>query len=166
MSPYLDDVVVVGDRIEVGGPIGGYFVWHVSQGGPLLLVGGGSGVVPLMAMLRHRAAQQSTVPTRLLYSCRSADDVIYRAQLGQLTQSGSGLEIAITYTRTAPPGWVGYQRRIDRAMLHDVVKSLGSNIRAYVCGPTLLVEAVSSELVAMALATERIRTERFGPTGS
>jgi ferredoxin-NADP reductase len=166
VSPYLDDVVVVGDRIEVRGPIGGYFVWHVSQGGPLLLVGGGSGVVPLMAMLRHRAAQQSTVPTRLLYSCRSADDVIYRAQLGQLTQSGSGLEIAITYTRTAPPGWVGYQRRIDRAMLHDVVKSLGSNIRAYVCGPTLLVEAVSSELVAMALATERIRTERFGPTGS
>jgi ferredoxin-NADP reductase len=166
VSPYLDDVVVVGDRIEVRGPIGGYFVWHVSQGGPLLLVGGGSGVVPLMAMLRHRAAQQSTVPTRLLYSCRSADDVIYRAQLGQLTQSGSGLEIAITYTRTAPPGWVGYQRRIDRAMLHDVVKSLGSNIRAYVCGPTLLVEAVSSELVAMALATERVRTERFGPTGS
>jgi ferredoxin-NADP reductase len=166
VSPYLDDVVVVGDRIEVRGPIGGYFVWHVSQGGPLLLVGGGSGVVPLMAMLRHRAAQQSTVPTRLLYSCRSADDVIYRAQLEQLTQSGSGLEIAITYTRTAPPGWVGYQRRIDRAMLHDVVKSLGSNIRAYVCGPTLLVEAVSSELVAMALATERVRTERFGPTGS
>jgi ferredoxin-NADP reductase len=166
VSTYLDDVVVVGDRIEVRGPIGGYFVWHVSQGGPLLLVGGGSGVVPLMAMLRHRAAQQSTVPTRLLYSCRSADDVIYRAQLGQLTQSGSGLEIAITYTRTAPPGWVGYQRRIDRAMLHDVVKSLGSNIRAYVCGPTLLVEPVSSELVAMAVATERIRTERFGPTGS
>ena len=166
VSSYLDDVVVLGDRIEVRGPIGGYFVWDVSLGGPLLLVGGGSGVVPLVAMLRHRAAQQSTVPTRLLYSCRSADDVIYRAQLEQLTQSGSDLNIAITYTRAAPPGWVGYQRRIDRAMLDDVVKPLGSNIRAYVCGPTLLVEAVSSELVAMGLARERIRTERFGPTGN
>jgi ferredoxin-NADP reductase len=166
VSSYLDDVVVLGDQIEVRGPIGGYFVWDVSLGGPLLLVGGGSGVVPLMAMLRHRAAQQSTVPTRLLYSCRSADDVIYRAQLERLMESGSGLDIAITYTRAAPPGWDGYHRRIDRAMLDEVVKPLGSNIRAYVCGPTLLVEAVSSELVALGLATERIRTERFGPTGN
>jgi ferredoxin-NADP reductase len=166
VSPYLHDVVVVGDQIEVRGPIGGYFIWDVSLGGPLLLVGGGSGVVPLMAMLRHRAAQQSAVPTRLLYSCRSADEVIYRAQLDRLVESGSGLEIAFTFTREAPPGWVGYQRRIDRAMLDDVAKPVGNDLRAYVCGPTLLVEAVSNELVAMGLWAERIRTERFGPTGS
>jgi ferredoxin-NADP reductase len=166
VSPYLDDVLVPGDRLEVRGPIGGYFVWDVSLGGPLLLIGGGSGVVPLMAMLRHRAAQQSRIPARLLYSTRSADDVIYRAELERLASGDGELEMAFTFTRHAPPGWTGYQRRIDAAMVREVVQPLGNGVRAYVCGPTLLVEAVSNALAAMGLSAERIRTERFGPTGT
>jgi ferredoxin-NADP reductase len=165
VSPYLDDVVVAGDRLEVRGPIGGYFVWDVSLGGPLLLVGGGSGVVPLMAMLRHRAAQHSAVPARLLYSSRSADEVIYRAELDALAAGDDQLKVVYTFTRHAPPGWTGYQRRIDPAMLNDVIQPLGNSVRSYVCGPTLLVEAVSNALVAMGQPAERIRTERFGPTG-
>ena len=165
VSPYLHDIVVPGDRIEVRGPIGGYFVWDVSLGGPLLLVGGGSGVVPLMAMLRQRAARQSNIPVRLLYSSRSADDVIYRAELERLANGDRDVHVVFTYTRHAPPGWTGYQRRIDAAMLSEVAQPLGSDVRSYVCGPTLLVESVSNALVAMGLPPERIRTERFGPTG-
>jgi ferredoxin-NADP reductase len=163
VSPYLHDVLVAGDRLEVRGPIGGYFFWEVSLGGPLLLVGGGSGVVPLMAMLRHRAARKSMVPARLLYSIRSLDDVIYRDELDTLARAGDALEIVFTFTRHAPAGWRGYQRRIDAAMLNDV--PLGDGVRAYACGPTLLVEAVANALVATGLPAERIRTERFGPTG-
>jgi ferredoxin-NADP reductase len=165
VSPYLDNVLVPGDRLEVRGPIGGYFVWDVSLGGPLLLIGGGSGVVPLMAMLRHRAAQRSPIPARLLYSSRSDDEIIYRDELEQLASADSELEVIFTFTRHAPPGWTGYQRRIDPAMLHEVLQPLGGGVRSYVCGPTLLVEAVSNALVAMGLPAERIRTERFGPTG-
>jgi ferredoxin-NADP reductase len=165
VSPYLDDVLMVGDRLEVRGPIGGYFVWDVSLGGPLLLIGGGSGVVPLMAMLRHRAAQRSSIPTRLLYSSRSADEVIYRTELDGLPRGDGALEIFFTYTRRPPPGWTGYQRRIDPAMLEEVMRPLGAGVLVYVCGPTLLVEAVSNALVAMGLPAERVRTERFGPTG-
>jgi ferredoxin-NADP reductase len=165
VSPYLDNVLVPGDALEVRGPIGGYFVWDVSRGGPLLLVGGGSGVVPLMAMLRHRAAQHSRIPARLLYSSRSADDVIYKDELGRLASDDSGLDVVFTFTRNAPPDWTGYQRRIDTAMLNDVVRPL-QGVLAYVCGPTLLVEAVSKALVAMGLPPERVLTERFGPTGS
>jgi ferredoxin-NADP reductase len=164
VSPYLDDILVPGDKLEVRGPIGGYFVWDVSLGGPLLLVGGGSGVVPLMAMLRHRAAQHSPIPARLLYSSRSADEVIYRAELDALAAGDDQLKVVFTFTRHAPPGWTGYQRRIDPAMLNDVAP-LGQGARSYVCGPTLLVEAVSNALVAMGQPAERIRTERFGPTG-
>jgi ferredoxin-NADP reductase len=166
VSPYLDDVVVIGDQLEVRGPIGGYFVWDVALGGPLLLVGGGSGVVPLMAMLRHRAAQHSSIPARLLYSSRSPDDVIYRAELDTLAAGDEQLDVLYTFTRHAPPGWTGYQRRIDAAMLKDVMQQLGTDVRAYVCGPTLLVEAVSNALVALGQPAERIRTERFGPTGT
>jgi ferredoxin-NADP reductase len=166
VSPYLDDVLMIGDGLEVRGPIGGYFVWDVSMGGPLLLIGGGSGVVPLMAMLRHRAAQRSSIPTRLLYSSRSADEVIYRTELDGLPRGDGALEIFFTYTLDAPPGWTGYQRRIDPAMLDEVIRPLGAGVLAYVCGPTLLVEAVSNALVAMGLPAERVRTERFGPTGS
>jgi ferredoxin-NADP reductase len=162
----LDDVLMIGDGLEVRGPIGGYFVWDVSMGGPLLLIGGGSGVVPLMAMLRHRAAQRSSIPTRLLYSSRSADEVIYRTELDGLPRGDGAVEIFFTYTRDAPPGWTGYQRRIDPAMLDEVIRPLGAGVLAYVCGPTLLVEAVSNALVAMGLPAERVRTERFGPTGS
>jgi ferredoxin-NADP reductase len=165
VSPYLHDVVVPGDRLELRGPIGGYFVWDVSLGGPVLLVGGGSGIVPLMAMLRHRAAQKSQIPARLLYSCRGVDDVIYRDELDALARAGNGLEIDFTFTRRAPSGWTGYERRIDAAMLNDVKTPLGAGVRAYVCGPTLLVEAVAGALVGTGVPAERILTERFGPTG-
>jgi ferredoxin-NADP reductase len=165
VSPYLHDVLVPGDQLEVRGPIGGYFVWDTSLGGPLLLIGGGSGVVPLMAMLRHRAAQHSPIPTRLLYSSRSADEVIYREELDRLAGSDGELEVVFTFTRHAPPGWIGFQRRIDRAMVSEVAQSFGNGVRSYVCGPTLLVEAVSNALVEMGLPAERVRTERFGPTG-
>jgi ferredoxin-NADP reductase len=166
VSPYLHDVLVRGDQLEVRGPIGGYFVWDVTIGGPLLLVGGGSGVVPLMAMLRHRAAQRSTVPARLLYSARSAEEAIYRAELDVLANSDTGLEVDFTFTRSVPPGWIGYRRRIDSSMLDEVMRPLGKDVRAYVCGPTSLVEAVANALVAMGLQAERVLTERFGPTGT
>jgi ferredoxin-NADP reductase len=166
VSPYLDDVLMAGDQLEVRGPIGGYFVWDVSLGGPLLLIGGGSGVVPLMAMLRHRAAEHSHIPARLLYSSRTADDVIYRAELERLAAADAALKVALTFTRGAPPGWTGHQRRIDTAMLREVMQPLGNDVHSYVCGPTLLVEAVSTALVAMGLPAERVRTERFGPTGT
>jgi ferredoxin-NADP reductase len=165
VSPYLHDVVVMGDQLEVRGPIGGYFVWDVMLGGPLLLVGGGSGVVPLMAMLRHRAAQRSAIPTRLLYSVRSIDDVIYREELERLAHTGSALEIVYTFTRQVPPGWSGYRRRIDAPMLNDVKQPLGEGVRAYTCGPTLLVESVADALVGAGIPAQRIFTERFGPTG-
>ncbi len=166
VSPYLDDVLMPGDQLEVRGPIGGYFVWDVSLGGPLLLIGGGSGVVPLMAMLRHRAAQKAPIPARLLYSSRSAQEVIYRTEFERLADGDGELEVVFTFTRHAPPGWTGYQRRIDPAMLDEVMQSLGNGVRSYVCGPTLLVEAVSNALVAMGLPAGRVRTERFGPTGT
>ena len=165
VSPYLHDLVVTGDRLEVRGPIGGYFVWKVALGGPLLLIGGGSGVVPLMAMLRHRAAQHDSVPARILYSSRTSDDVIYRDELDALAAGDRGFEAFFTFTRQAPSGWTGYRRRIDAAMLSEVIKPFGMQARAYVCGPTLLVEAVASALVQMGLPIEQIRTERFGPTG-
>jgi ferredoxin-NADP reductase len=166
VSPYLHDVLVPGDQLEVRGPIGGYFVWDVALGGPLLLVGGGSGVVPLMAMLRHRAAQHATLPARLLYSSRSMDDVIYRDELDGLAHSDRALEVFYTFTRQAPAGWTGYRRRIDAAMLGEVIKPFDKRARVYVCGPTLLVEAVANALVQMQLPIEQIRTERFGPTGA
>ena len=166
VSPYLHDVLVPGDQLEVRGPIGGYFVWEVALGGPLLLVGGGSGVVPLMAMLRHRAAQHATLPARLLYSSRSVDDVIYRDELDGLTRSDGAFEVFYTFTRQPPAGWTGYRRRIDAAMLGEVIKPFDKRARVYVCGPTLLVEAVANALVQMQLPIEQIRTERFGPTGA
>jgi len=166
VSPYLHDVLVLGDQLEVRGPIGGYFVWEVALGGPLLLVAGGSGVVPLMAMLRHRVAQHASLPARLLYSSRSAGDVIYRDELDGLAATDPAFEVFYTFTREPPAGWTGYRRRIDAAMLGEVIKPFDRRARVYVCGPTLLVEAVANALVQMALPTEQIRTERFGPTGA
>jgi ferredoxin-NADP reductase len=165
VSTYMHDVLVPGDLVEMRGPIGGYFVWDVSRGGPLLLVAGGSGVVPLMAMLRHRAAAHSTIPTRLLYSVRSPEDVIYADELKRLADAGDGLEVIYTFTRSQPPGWTGYARRIDRVMLTEVAAPLGSGALVYVCGPTLLVEAVAQTLVEIGIPPARVLTERFGPTG-
>src|SRR2546428_5832284 len=136
VSPYLHDVVVTGDQIEVRGPIGGYFVWEVALGGPLLLIGGGSGVVPLMAMLRHRAAQHATVPVRILYSTRTPDDVIYRQELDSLAAGDPGFEAFFPFTRLAPPGWTGYRRRIDRAVLGEGIKAVGTAAPISVFGAT------------------------------
>jgi ferredoxin-NADP reductase len=178
VSSYLNDVLVVGDQLEVRGPIGGYFVWEVSMRGPLLLVAGGSGIVPLMAMIRHRAAAgdchdhgaadspNAKTQTRLLYSTRSPEDVIYFEELMNLRAECDGLEIFHTFTRQQPPDWTGYARRIDNRMLSEVAGPLGKSALAYVCGPTLLVEAVANGLVQIGLSPQRIRTERFGPTGS
>jgi ferredoxin-NADP reductase len=157
VSPYLAEELVVGDKLELRGPIGGYFVWEVDHGGPLLLVGGGSGVVPLMCMLRHRAAAASNVPARLLYSARSLDDVIYREELGRF-------EVVYTLTREQPSGWTGYARRVDDEMLREVADPSSEGL-AYVCGPTRFVESVADGLVGIGYAPERVRTERFGPTG-
>ncbi len=164
-SPYLHDVVVPGDRLEVRGPIGGYFVWRAEQGGPLLLVAGGSGIVPLMSMVRHRVAARARVPVRLLYSSRTVDDIIYSEELARLAGANSSLEVLHTLTRSQPPGWTGYARRIDRQMLREVLKPLGSSTMAYICGPTLLVESVANALGDLGLPPSAIRTERFGPTG-
>jgi ferredoxin-NADP reductase len=165
VSAYLVGELRVGDRLEFRGPIGGYFVWDVSVGGPLLLVAGGSGICPLMAMLRHRAAVGSAVPTRLLYSSRSLEDVIYRDELDRLTATGTGLEVMHTLTRIQPAGWTGYRRRIDREMLTEVAWPADQHPLAFVCGPTPLVEAVATALVQLGHEAERIKTERFGPTG-
>jgi ferredoxin-NADP reductase len=165
VSPFLAGEVRIGDMLEFRGPIGGYFVWEVAIGGPLLLVAGGSGICPLMAMLRHRAARGSAVPTRLLYSARSMDDLIYRDELDRLAATGDGLEVRYTLTREQPPGWSGYQRRIDRDMLVDVAWPPWEHALTFVCGPTPLVESVAEALVQLGHDAARIKTERFGPTG-
>jgi ferredoxin-NADP reductase len=163
VSPYLTDELHAGDKLELRGPVGGYFVWEPSEGGPVLLVGGGSGVVPLMAMIRERAATGSDVDMRLLLSSRGWDDVIYRDELERL--AGNGLTVTHTLTRAQPQGWTGYARRIDGEMLAEVGPSPGDRPHVYVCGPTPLVEAVATELVGLGHEPQRIKTERFGPTG-
>src|SRR6266576_1494913 len=144
VSPYLTDELRVGDKLELRGPIGGYFVWKSHMGGPLLLVAGGSGIVPLMAMLRHRAAAGSTVPTRLLYSSRSSEEVIYRDELDHLVKNSTMLEVVQTLTRMQPPGWTGYHRRIDSEMLRAVAWPPGQRPLAFICGPTPFVETAAT----------------------
>jgi ferredoxin-NADP reductase len=165
VSPYLIDELAEGDQLELRGPIGGYFVWDVEMGGPLLLVGGGSGVCPLMAMIRHRTARGSRVPTRLLYSSRSIEDVIYRVELDGFAGRADGLEVFHTLTRSQPPNWIGYRRRIDREMLAEVGFAAEERPLCMVCGPTPLVEAVARTLVELGNPPDHIKTERFGPTG-
>lgn len=165
VSTYLHDILIVGDQVELRGPIGGYFVWEAKMGGPLLLIAGGSGIVPLMAMLRHRQAVKSNVPVRLLYSSRNYDDIIYREELDGLVENSSGLEVIHTITRQFPQSWKGYTRRIDMGMLGDVIKPLGKDLKVYICGPTALVESAANSLVALGIPPVQIKTERFGPTG-
>jgi ferredoxin-NADP reductase len=165
VSPYLTEDLRVGDKLELRGPIGGYFVWDASMGGLLLLVAGGSGIVPLMAMLRHRAATSSSVPTRLLYSSRSLEDVMYRDELDHLVTNTTLLEVVQTLTRVQPPGWTGYTRRIDMQMLREVTWPVEQRPIAYICGPTPFVETAAASLVALGHEPARIKTERFGPTG-
>ena len=166
VSAFLHEVVVPGDRLELRGPIGGYFVWEAMLGGPLLLVAGGSGIVPLMAMARHRARAASTTPARLLFSSRGPEEIIYRDELESSAAAGDGFGVTHTLTRHQPAGWTGYARRIDEAMLTEVLEPLGSAARAYACGPTALVEVVANGLVRLGLPPDRVRTERFGPTGT
>ena len=135
------------------------------MGGPLLLVGGGSGIVPLMAMIRHRRAAPSTVPIRLLYSSRSQGEVIYRDELDDLTRRVGGIEIIYTLTRTQPSGWTGYHRRIDEDLLRDVAWPARDHPLAYICGPTQFVETAATGLVALGYDPTLVKTERFGPTG-
>jgi ferredoxin-NADP reductase len=163
VSPYLTDELRPGDQIELRGPVGGYFVWEPPLGGPLLLVAGGSGVVPLMAMIRARHGAGSDVDARLLFSSRSWDDVIYRDELERL--AGGGLTVVHTLTRSQPPGWTGYARRVDTDMLAEVGPGPGERPRVYVCGPTPFVEAVAQALVGLGHEPLSIRTERFGSTG-
>jgi ferredoxin-NADP reductase len=166
VSGYLVGELQEGDQIELRGPIGGYFVWTADGGGePLMLVAGGSGVVPLMCMLRHREAVSDRTPARLLYSVRSVDALIYRDELESLAAAGRELAVTVTVTGTQPAGWTGYARRVDAAMLADVAWPAAVRPRIYVCGPTPLVEAVAGELVRLGHEPARIRTERFGPTG-
>jgi ferredoxin-NADP reductase len=164
VSPYLVDELRAGDRIELRGPIGGYFVWDVSDGGPLQLIAGGSGIVPLMSMLRHRVEAGSDVPVRLLYSSRALEDVIYRVELDALARQ-PGVDVVHTLTRAQPPGWTGYTRRIDAEMLREAAWPASQSPRAFICGPTRLVEGVAAGLVALGYDPASVRTERFGPSG-
>jgi ferredoxin-NADP reductase len=165
VSPYLVDEVQSGDHLELRGPIGGYFVWKAMMGGPLLLIAGGSGIVPLMAMLRHRRAVGSAVPSRLLYSSRAPEEVTYRRELDDLARGDDGLEVIYTLTRRQPPDWTGYRRRIDEQMLREVVWPAQAHPRAYICGPTQFVETAATALVRLGYGPAFIKTERFGPTG-
>jgi ferredoxin-NADP reductase len=162
VSPYLTHELRAGDGIELRGPIGGYFVWDVGHGGPLLLVAGGSGVVPLRAILRHRRLSGSDVPVRLLYSSRTLGDVIYRAELDE---PADGVEVSYTLTREQPAGWTGYTRRVDAELLEEVVWPADDAPLAFVCGPTSFVEAVAGGLVELGYPPGRVKTERFGATG-
>jgi ferredoxin-NADP reductase len=154
VSPYLTETVQPGDELELRGPVGGYFVWEESLGGPLLLVGGGSGVVPLRAMLRYHRAVGSELPVRLLYSARTQADLIYQREL-------SGFDTVITLTREH---WAGRTGRVDRELLEEVAWPATDHPLVYVCGPTGFVEAVTTALVALGHDPSRVRTERFGPT--
>jgi ferredoxin-NADP reductase len=165
VSPFLTDELQPGDQFELRGPIGGYFVWDGSKGGPLHLVGGGSGVVPLMAMLRHRAELGMAGPAALLYSARTEGDLIYRNELDRLAEEDGDLRVAYTLTREQPAGWSGYDRRIDGEMLGEVFGSPEAGAAAFVCGPTRFVEVAADALVALGYEPGRVRTERFGPTG-
>lgn len=167
VSPWLTREARPGDLMEVRGPIGGYFVWEPGLGAPLLLAAGGSGVVPLRSMLRERSRVGSTVPVRLLYSSRSLDDVIYRAELDAAL---AGVEVIHALTRSQPPGWTGYARRVDKRMLAEVAWPAsagdgGVKPLAYVCGPTSFVETVAASLVDLGYPPVRVRTERFGASG-
>lgn len=165
VSGYLTEVLEVGDRVELRGPIGGYFVWEPGRGGPLLLVAGGSGIAPLMAMLRARIASADMTPVRMLLSWRTAEDIIYAAELEKIARDADGVEIVHTLTRSTPDGWNGRTGRVDRDVLAEVAWQPADRPLAYVCGPTGFVETVAAALVDLGHDPQRVLTERFGPTG-
>ena len=169
VSPYLTDELAAGDQLELRGPIGGYFVWSAREGAndgsPLFLVAGGSGIAPLMAMIRHGANSTRKVPTRLLYSSRSCEHIIYRQELDRLARKDSSLLVIHTLTRRQPENWTGYSRRIDRAMVAEIGFQPAEKPLIFVCGSTQMVETVATYLQELGYDPERIKTERFGPTG-
>jgi ferredoxin-NADP reductase len=164
VSPYLVDELRPGDGLELRGPIGGYFVWEADDPRTVFLVAGGSGVVPLMAMIRHHRASESTAPMRLLYSSRTLEDVIYRAELDGIGDE-TGVEIVHTLTRAQPEGWTGYTRRIDPELLGKVAWPAGDDPAVFVCGATSFVEVVAEGLVGLGYDPRSIKTERYGGTG-
>jgi ferredoxin-NADP reductase len=163
VSPYLTTVADPGDQLELRGPIGGWFVWDDSDTAPVLLVGGGSGVVPLRAILRHHAASGSTAAMHLVYSARTLGDVIYRRELEALV--GPRRAVTLTLTRESAPGWAGRRGRVDAGLLAEVGWPSSVQPHCYVCGPTEFVEPVADALVGLGHEPGRIKTERFGPTG-
>ena len=164
VSGYLTEHLCARDTIELRGPVGAYFTWRVDDGGPLLLIAGGSGLVPLMAMLRHRAARSSEVDARLLVSARSLDDALYRDELETLA-AADGVLLHRTFTREPPVGWTGFARRIDAQMLSAVGPAPKARPRIFVCGPTAFVERADDLLIELGHDPTTIRSERFGPTG-
>lgn len=164
VSPYLVDELRAGDELEFRGPIGGHFTWDDDVGGPLFLVAGGSGVVPLRSMLRHHRAVGSRVPVRVLCSARSLELLIYREELMEMAADDL-VTVSITLTRAAPSGWQGYRGRIDPMLLSTAGWAAGRDPLTYICGPTAFVETAAAGLVSLGYAAERIRTERFGGTG-
>ena len=165
VSSYLVGELRTGDMLELRGPVGGYFAWDADMGGPLLLVAAGSGVVPLMSMLRHRDASGAAVAARLVYSSRSWEDVIYREELERLASDTHGPKVVHTLTRSQPLGWTGYARRVDGEMLADTAWPASGMPSAFVCGPTPFVESVAAALVLLGYPATSVKTERFGPTG-
>jgi ferredoxin-NADP reductase len=162
VSPYLVDEMQVGDQLELRGPVGGYFVWDPGEPTPLSLIAGGSGVVPLVAMIRQRALDSARAPMRLLYSARSEGDLLFRRELDDAEQ---GVDVRYTLTRSQPQGWTGYRRRVDREMLEEVAWPVEGDPQAFVCGPTAFVEHVAELLLEIGYPPAAVRTERFGPTG-
>jgi ferredoxin-NADP reductase len=166
VSPFLTDQLQPDDTIQLRGPIGGYFVWSAfEKRRPLLLVAGGSGVVPLMCMLRHRKLSGSALPAALLYSSRTREDVIYHEELTTLARSDPGFTLRMTLTRDSAPGWPGLVGRIDLSVVQSLLEGLGGAADSFVCGPDGFVEAASALLIQAGQPRDSIRTERFGPTG-
>ena len=166
VSSFLTEALAVGDSIELRGPIGGYFTWKPVDTTPLMLIAGGSGVVPCMSMLRTRDQVGSKVPARMLFSSRTAADIIYRRELERLAVKGDGFSLIHTLTRERPSGWRGESRRVDREMLAAHVFPAARASRIFVCGPTSFVETVADQLVSLGHEPAAIKTERFGPTGA
>ncbi len=165
VSPYLAEVLSRGDPLELRGPVGGYFAWHPADPAPVLLIGGGSGVVPLMAMVRTRIASGSQAPMRLIYSTRSPDTLLYAAELERIAADGGGLSVDLVYTRAAPPGTRGRTGRLDGDRLAALAGPQDAGAACFVCGPTGFVENIANLLTDWGMDPRQVKTERFGPSG-